>query len=487
MRFLWLSLLIIASGADRMAAQGISFSNVPRINPRSSYNRVIGENPSGLYLLRMRNPDARQNVEVEWYSHNLNFQSSRYLSMGSGRLLRIFQTTGGLCYLQGKGDRSRGVFTVSGGKTDAALKDLLEKPRLLEFDHYDFYKDNTEAVQDRFNRYCALYADSRDGSGKQIIDLVVLDSSLAPVYRQVKTLEIQADAFRIGELALDPEGNAYILASEQRKDRRKGDPGSVRHVVYCFQRKMEAWYEVEVNEGLRFINHARMAFNDSSGRMVLTGLYGMKSNEGTYGVFSLHIDPANMGVFKSQFTPIDREFVAGIIGQQQESNGDDLMNFRVRKVICRSDEGMVLVAERYYVTQQVETFYVSGIPQTTTTNMYHYDDVMLLSLNGSGNIEWRQVIRKRQSGMAAASQYSGIAVCATPASIQIIYNDYSKTDGDVIQYSVRKDGFTEQRIIMRSENYFSAVIPNEGKQTGFNRMVLTCLRNRQVSLMKLAY
>ena len=48
MRFLWLSLLIIPSGADRMAAQGISFSNVPRINPRSSYNRVIGENPSGL-------------------------------------------------------------------------------------------------------------------------------------------------------------------------------------------------------------------------------------------------------------------------------------------------------------------------------------------------------------------------------------------------------------------------------------------------------
>jgi hypothetical protein len=83
--------------------------------------------------------------------------------------------------------------------------------------------------------------------------------------------------------------------------------------------------------------------------------------------------------------------------------------------------------------------------------------------------------------------YSGIAVCATPSSIQVIYNDYSKTDGDVIQFSVRKDGFTEQRIIMKSENYFSAVIPNEGKQTGYNRMVMTCLRNRQVSLMKLTY
>jgi len=481
------TLAVICLKVFAVSAQTISFSNVPRINPRSSYNRVIGENPNGVYLLRMKNPDARQGVEIEWYSHNLNFMRARYLNMGSGRMLRIFQTQGGICYFHGKGDRNRGAFVVSSYKLNHALDDVQQKNRMFEFDHYDFYKDNVEVDQDRNNRYAAIYADSRDGSGKQIIDVAVVDSSLQPVYRQVKLLETAADAFRINDLAVDPAGNVYILAGEQRKDKRKGDPASVRHVVYAFNRHTESWNTLEINESQRFISHARIAYNDSLNTMVVAGAYGLKSPESAYGIFVMHISCHDQRELTRHFTPIDREFVAGIIGAQQEAGGEDLANFRVRRVIPRTDGGTVIIAERYFVTQQVETFYVSGIPQTTTTNLYHYDDILVMSLDRFGNMEWRNAIRKRQSGMAGTALYSGVATCINSGAVHVLYNDYSRTNGDVMQHTLYRDGTTDQRIVLQSENYFTAIIPAEGKQTGYNRIVLTCLRNRQVSLMKLSY
>jgi hypothetical protein len=102
-------------------------------------------------------------------------------------------------------------------------------------------------------------------------------------------------------------------------------------------------------------------------------------------------------------------------------------------------------------------------------------------------MEWRHAVRKRQSGMAATAQYSGIATCINAGAVQILYNDYSRTNGDVIQYTIHRDGTSDQRIVLQSENYFTAIITAEGKQTGYNRLVLTCLRNRQISLMKLSY
>jgi hypothetical protein len=133
----------------------------------------------------------------------------------------------------------------------------------------------------------------------------------------------------------------------------------------------------------------------------------------------------------------------------------------------------------------VETTYISGISQTNTTNYYHHDEVIVLSMDAHGNLEWQEVVRKRQSALLSASQFSGIGICATPEGIMLVYNEPGS--GNVQQVRFHKDGSREQQILLRSETSFTALIPSEGAQTGYNRMVLPCLRNRQISLLKLTY
>ncbi len=471
--------------AGRCCAQTISFSNVPRINQRGGYNRVIGEHADGLYLLRLRNAEGRGMVSLEHYSHNLSFQQEKTYRLGQERLVKAHLLEHHCLLFTGLGDRNRGVFALNCKKLNNKLEEVNQKNRLLEFDRYDFYKDQVLGTSDRSGHHLLFYADSRDGQGRQVLDVALMDTAFQPLFRSQKTLEIQADAFRILDLETDIPGNVYVLASEQQKDKRKNDPASSHVVLYFFERNAQAWIRHDLSRGLFFLNSARLCYNDSLKSMVIAGFYSDAGTDGAAGVFMASIQPEQPGAVRYDQAAFSGDFIAGIVGANQADALGYLSNFRIRKLLPRSDGGLVVVAERYYVTQRVETTYISGISQTNTTNYYHHDEVIVLSLAASGRFEWQEVVRKRQSALLSASQFSGIGICATPNGVMVVYNESG--NGNVMQVLFHKDGNREQQILLRSETSFTALLPSEGAQTGYNRMVLPCMRNRQISLLKLTY
>jgi len=468
-----------------LPGQTLTFSNVPRINQRGGYNRVIGEHADGLYLLRLRNAEGRGMVSLEHYSHSLSFQQEKTYRLGSERLVKAHLLEHHCLLFTGAHDRNRGVYTLNSKKLNNKLEEVQQKNKLLEFDRYDFYKDQVLGTADRSGKNLLFYADSRDGQGRQVLDIALLDTSFKPLFREQKTLDIQADAFRVLDLETDITGNVYVLASEQQKDKRKSDPASQRVVLYCFQLNTHFWTRHDLSKGLFFLNSARLCYNDSLRSIEVAGFYSDAGTEGAAGVYIASILSENALELKSKQAAFSNEFMAGIIGANQADVQGNLNNFRIRRLVPRSDGGLVLAAERYYVTQRVETTYISGISQTNTTNYYHHDEVIVLSMDAHGNLEWQEVVRKRQSALLSASQFSGIGICATPEGIMLVYNEPGS--GNVQQVRFHKDGSREQQILLRSETSFTALIPSEGAQTGYNRMVLPCLRNRQISLLKLTY
>jgi hypothetical protein len=51
--------------------------------------------------------------------------------------------------------------------------------------------------------------------------------------------------------------------------------------------------------------------------------------------------------------------------------------------------------------------------------------------------------------------------------------------------SVEDNGVLEQKIILNPENEYMAIIPLEGKQTGYNRFVTPLLQDRQTVLLQI--
>ena len=156
----------------------------------------------------------------------------------------------------------------------------------------------------------------------------------------------------------------------------------------------------------------------------------------------------------------------------------------MRKIVPRNDGGYLMVAENFEITQQMETFYLNGVPQTSSKSVYNYNDVILISMDSSGQMEWRHNINKRQSSFASMAYLHSMGIYVCENNVNLLYNDNSGQSNRVIHIRLARTGVLEQKIVLNSENEYTAIIPLEGKQTGYNRFVTPVMQNRQTLLLQ---
>ena len=73
------------------------FSNSQGLSSKSYYNKVIGENDGGIYLLRFKNSNLDKHVTIERYTHALGYLGNQvYYLQKNERLLKCFTVQGGL-------------------------------------------------------------------------------------------------------------------------------------------------------------------------------------------------------------------------------------------------------------------------------------------------------------------------------------------------------------------------------------------------------
>jgi hypothetical protein len=176
--------------------------------------------------------------------------------------------------------------------------------------------------------------------------------------------------------------------------------------------------------------------------------------------------------------------VADIIGNANEEAGKEPEHFYVRKLIPRSDGGLLMVSENFQISQQLETFFLNGIPQTSSKNVYNYNDVLFLALDSAGNNEWNYLLHKRQSSFASSNHYNSIATFVCDSFVHLLYNDNISQNNRVMYVSLGRSGKMLQKVLFSSENAYTAVIPSEGKQTGFNRFVVPLVTDKQTYFLK---
>jgi hypothetical protein len=99
-------------------------------------------------------------------------------------------------------------------------------------------------------------------------------------------------------------------------------------------------------------------------------------------------------------------------------------------------------------------------------------------------MEWFRVIHKRQSGFAGAGFYNGIANYVCDSTVQILYNDNATQNNRVMHMSVDQKGAILQKVLFNSDEVFTGFIPQEGRQTGYNRFIVPLNMDKQMMLLK---
>jgi hypothetical protein len=154
-------------------------------------------------------------------------------------------------------------------------------------------------------------------------------------------------------------------------------------------------------------------------------------------------------------------------------------NYFIRKVIALSNGGWLVLSEQFYESRQMETYYVNGVPQTSSKLFYHYGDIALQYLQKDGSVDSLIMVRKTQVGTLNVAHLFGFGMYVCGSSVNLLYNDDEGEINRIMHVKIDKAYKLERDWLFRNENTPGTIVPYEGKQTDYGLITLPIYRDKQ--------
>lgn len=451
---------------------------------KDGYVRVIGENKEGIFVLQYRNRNIKKSFNIERYDHQMRFISSATIKLGSDKLEKISVSNNGIIIGTSKNAPSGGrILDIK--QLDANFVQVKHFSEVLAEPNATAKDDFSVKISEN-NMYLNIWILTSSSQSKAKISMCVLDSNLHKMYNSGYELPYAFENFSVGDECLDNKGNLYLISKHNINIKRKDNLPSECRVI-CINASENRVKDILVNNDKTHISDISLSYDVVNKKINLGGFFSEKAFFGTYGVAYLSVSEATFDVLLSSFVPINRKTVSKVIGERSESRGEELSYFYVKKVVSRSDGGILVISERYFATLETETQYVQGFAQTSTRKIYNYDDILIVSVSNTGKVEWENIINKKQTTINDGGYFSSFSLCITTSGLHLFFNDRMNTSGDVVYYKVELNGSVSQQVLLRSEKHYSYIVPAESKQIGYNRIILSVNQNKNNTLLKVKF
>jgi len=278
-----------------------------------------------------------------------------------------------------------------------------------------------------------------DKDAAQKFSLKVFDSKMKPIWEQNKIeLPYKDNLFELLNYTISNKGDVYILGKRYKDDKKKWkiDAEPPIHHIISYSNKGTKVKDFELELTNKYINEISFLV-DQNDNLISFGFYGAENNSGIKGVFYMSINGESKKIMKSSFKEFTEDFI--IQGwseravkkakKKEEKKGKEpqMYKYDLRNVIIDQNGGITVLAEQYYVHVVSHTYTDSnGNTHTTYTYHYHYNDIIAISINIEGNIEWTTKIEKSQHSVNDGGRVSSFAVKVENNNIYLIYNERSR-------------------------------------------------------------
>ncbi|MFN3917485.1 MAG: hypothetical protein ACK4K0_07060 [Flavobacteriales bacterium] len=250
---------------------------------------------------------------------------------------------------------------------------------------------------------------------------------LSPVWK--KTLEIGLRDFKRKyiELAVDGKTNVFLLSAIEINDKKARKLAGKNLEILSYYPEENIVKEFEIDLGNKWLSSASLRYSPT-GMLYVGGFYSNQPDErGIAGTFFLSINPETRQTDASTLKPFDRQLLSEFYSESKLNKEQQLPSFRFSKFIVKPDGGVYFAAEQYYetVTTYMDYYsYYNAFP-TTTVN-YYYNDIVVVSVSATGEIEWTKKIAKKQSSTNDKGYYLSFALHYDGNNLYFLYNENPK-------------------------------------------------------------
>lgn len=472
-------------------AQLVEWSNQQKLKTKTSYTRVIGENASGIFVLRGKSSELTKDVVIEKYKSNLAQDATRDIEQPYGSSIeRVLLGDEGLTWVLTKRNDSLPKIDVYAWRMNNSLVPVGTDKSLAQIEA-SLFKNNTQLYfQSSVNKsnYAMMYFTDGADRNSCVLNLHGYDETLNQTYMRTFNIPFPSADIIVTGFECDNDGNAYLLVDYPKaSDRKKKDKQLREFYVYAYYKQLDKTLEYEIHQDSTFINDIGMAINNANQTIHVGGFYSFANDRTVAGTFMYTIDVASTLLKHKSYEVLNPAFTTKVISTMLNETGNQITDIYLRKLIPRSDGGITLIAEKYYETRQTYTYYQNGFPQTASRITYNYDEILVFSKSATGKTQFNEVVKKNQSSMNDAGYYSSFILLNTPGKIAFIYNSNVNEDGDVMISSINPLGQIETKILVKSMSYYVQLMPAESKQISYNSTLISTLKDKRFTLMKLTF
>ncbi|MDX2250629.1 MAG: hypothetical protein SF052_27855 [Bacteroidia bacterium] len=292
-------------------------------------------------------------------------------------------------------------------------------------------------------------------------------------------LKYPDNRFQVVSLRVSNGGNIFVLGKFFRTVTLK-EATDFQYVVYRYDVSVEKGREIPIELGDRYITN--LAFRlDRDENIYVAGFYSNRASDQIAGTILQQIRPDGTIALNAN-EAFDEGFLRNYLSNTQIQRGRELRNFYLDSedgIILRSDGGVLLIAEKFYITYQS---YRDLYGYWVDREIYHYEDVILTSINGAGNIEWHAIVDKNQESESptALSYFNAVS-----SQGSYIFYEYKprKRDINIYYNTIGMSGRVSERIPLLNDYKFGdQFFPRFCEQINNDEALMVYMQNRGKTL-----
>jgi len=471
--------------------QSIEWGKQIKNNTKSIMDKIITQDATGFYVLKTRQGnqdivDGPQKVYIEHYNREMNLTKSKEINLKWKKKKRQFEDIlmiGGELYLftsyNNQAKRKNFLFAQKMNKRSFDVEKDLNF--IADIDSRNKYKEgsfNFHISTDSSKVLVFNQLPYKKNQPEQFA-LRVYNNDFTLSWQKDITLPYDDNKFDVEDYQVDNQGNVYLLGilyGDGSSGRRRGAP-NYQYVLLAYTEMGTAKKKYPIKLREKFITD--LTFRPSNnGELVFCGFY---SESGTYsirGTYFFRINPTTKEVFNKSLKELDFDFRTEYVSTRKKQRMDnedrksELYQFSLDELILRNDGGALLIAEQYYVEEEREydpyygsvgTFgrYGGTNGQYRYNYIYNYNDIIVVNVGPSGEIEWACRIPKRQETENDGGWYSSYSMSIVRDKINFIYNDNGRNFGQNAKERKKRYNFNGRNSVIA----ISQVSPDGSVQT----------------------
>ena len=476
LKLLGLLLLFIYSSFAAFA-QTLEWSNTQKLRGNSIFTTIIGEDESGIYVLRHRNKLLSKFVVLEKYRHNLGLEASNSFLLKNTRILYSDINENGILLIKqifdNKLNNYRIIASILNSNLETAQPDLLITTTIHphSLDELSFFiKPSPDHKHYLLLNY--VFTDSKQNSNRYTI----IDQKINKIDEGEFSFDLASNIEKIEDVIFDKHLKFTLLLSTKK------DKKGISNTAIYDQKKTTLLSD----SNYRF-EKAILFYNPITDLKGLAGFYTSDIENGFEGSFSVIWNNISSDTLKINRLPFSQSILKELVGETKSQTRFLPSTYLPIKLVSRSDGGFLMISENTFNQKEQDIMVVNGVASPQGKNVFTFENILVQNFDSLGKLSWEIWVIKNQNTVNDGGMLSSVFVSVIETAIYLFFNDPIASGGDIVYASFLTNGQRDTRVAAKGDEMNAFIIPAEGKQISSDKIIVPVLKDRKFALLKITF